>query len=315
MRVLVTGGSGFIGSHLVCRFAELGWEVHAPHRGSALPWRLADVSRAGKVVMHPDSSLEDAEMSLSLVESIKPEAVVHAAAYGVQADEQHAPSAFAANTYGTALMAEACRRANVGRLVILGTGLEYEGSDHPLDEKAPLKPYTLYGATKASGWMLADFYSRQYGLGLTTLRAFNIFGPRENIRKLVPHVISCALRSRPVTLDSNLEERDFLYVGDLVEVVVMAAEERLPAGEVFNVCSATPVNVRGVAERILQMMDCGAVLETDVGSHAREQRPSLVGTNEKLRSFGWTPKWSLDDGLRATIAWYRENQDSLECAE
>jgi nucleoside-diphosphate-sugar epimerase len=305
--VLLTGASGFIGSHIASRLVVGGWHVVAPTRGKGIPWRLRDIDGPGHLEVVEGWDITHWSAVADLVRTCRPEAVVHAAAYGVAAEEEDPADMVAVNALGAAALADAAASVGCRSFVYLGTAIEYGPSDDPLAESSPLEAANLYGVTKSAGWLLADFYRRHRELPLVTLRPFNAYGPKETVTKLVPHVICSALRGESVRLTSGEQVRDFLFVDDVASAVELALTGALEAGGTYNVASGMGTAVRDLGARILELMANPVPLHVGALAPARGGYPRLVGNATRLGQMGWRPRVTLDEGLRRTIAWYRAN--------
>lgn len=301
--VLVTGGSGFIGSHVVDRFVAGGWHVHAPCMERGWPWRLEHLRQSPQLTHSQDWDVTDPSTVLDTITSIRPDVVVHAAAYGVHAQEANPFQSMSVNILGTGNLLEAAARSEVPRFVQIGSALEYSLTEDALTEQTALAPDTLYGATKAAASLLVGHYHDYRNLSTVVLRLFSCFGPREAPSKLIPYVITTALAGGEISLTSGEQLRDFLYVQDAVDAIVAAASGRLDGESVYNVSSGQLVRVRDVANRIVNLVGAGTI--SDI-AHAplRPQRAVLRGSPTALMQRGWEPRIPLDEGLRATIDWY-----------
>ena len=305
--ILVVGGSGFIGSNLARAALEAGWNVVVPCRATATPWRLTGIA-SSRLSIRTGWDLNSSDHVFDLVSEIRPQVVVNAAAHGSHSSERNVTPMFLTNVTATATLAEACRIGGAQRLILLGSVLEYETASHALSEDDPLAPETLYGLTKSLSAQIGDYYHRHQGLAVTELRLFNIYGPWDDPRKLIPYVVTRALAGEDIDLTSGTQQRDFVFVEDVVRIVLAAAVDELPSGRPFNVCSQNPIAVAEVARRILKLTNsrsslcCGEV--TDRG----DERDVVTGCNARLREFHLAPSFSLDDGLQATIRWYQDDQ-------
>jgi UDP-glucose 4-epimerase len=322
-RVLITGASGFIGSHIVDRLLDLGYEVIAVHRRAAekIPLRLRDASRRGATLV-PEVDLRDCAAIRRALCAARPDAVIHAAAAGVQQQLQHDPVAVAeANVCAATALIEACSAVSLRQFVWLGTAYEYAPDEIPITELRPLRPPTLYGAVKAAAWQIADYYHRAIGLPLVTLRVFPCYGQRESASKLIPFIIGRVLRSQPLDLLTPDYQRDFLHVSDLTDAVALALSGAIAPGEVYNVASSQSLAVRDVAAAVCRIVGVPLVMRQTPGDRLPHLNrvlgnpPTLVGDASRLRALGWQPRIPLDIGLTKTIEWYRNHVDDWEAGE
>ena len=237
-RVLVTGGAGFIGSHVVDAYVEAGLDV-------VVVDNLATGSRAN---LNPAARLYEVDIrdgaALDRVfEAERPEIVSHQAAQAsVRASMEDAPRDAAINILGSVNVLEACRKHGVRKLIYAATGGAAVGEPKylPVDEDHPVAPVDVNGITKHAAEELHLLYGEQYGLRASVVRLTNVFGPRQRLRDefqgFLPIFIWRALLDQPISLfGDGAQERDCLYVDDVVDCLVRCALSGDAAGEVFNV--------------------------------------------------------------------------------
>jgi nucleoside-diphosphate-sugar epimerase len=313
--ILITGASGFIGSHLVRNLAATGATVvgtcTAPHRAH----RLRDLP-PNCVLAVADVRDPDALESLFAVHRF--DTVFHLAACGVSAGTGNPSEVTAVNTLGSMNVARTAMRFGVSRFVYCGSGLEYETLDIPVDESTALSSPNLYGASKAAGWLLLDYLRRVEGLPLTTIRPFTVFGPAESETKLIPCVIDKALRREPIKLTAGTQIRDYVYVEDVVDALLLAATSDQALGRVFNIGTGPrgARTIRAIVETTLDLI--GAPRSLCRFGEARRHRPdppSLVSDPSRaVIQLGWMPRVSLEEGLLRTIHSMTRNSISIAAA-
>lgn len=320
-RALVTGAGGFIGSHLAERLVRDGYAVRALLRYSSRgdPGNLAhagaDVRGEIETVY---GNVEDPSLTRAAVRDCQ--IVLHLAAlvgipYSYTAPEQYV----ATNVTGTLNILEAARAASVRRVVCVSTSEVYGTARYvPIDEMHPLQAQSPYAASKIGAEKLAQSYGLSFGLPVTVVRPFNTYGPRQSARAVIPTVIVQMLTRDEIRLGSLSPVRDFSYVEDTVAGLVAAAEADVPPGEVFNLGSGQGVTIGETVARCLHL----AHLDRPVAFAAERARPEpsevreLVCDATRARAtFGWQPKWTLDEGLRATIEWIRGHLDRYRPSE
>jgi UDP-glucose 4-epimerase len=299
-RVLVTGGSGFIGAHLVRRLLDLDCDVVAQVRRQSDRWRIAEVADSLELVQADLAALEPDTLAAALAGV---EVVFHLAAAGVHpAAEEDAPAIVQTNVVGTLRLLEAARSAGVTRFVNCGSCFEY-GPGADLDEDAPLLPVTEYGASKAAAGLLAHAFARRHGLPVVTLRPFTVYGPREAPHRLIPHVIRGALRDERIELTGGAQARDFVYVDDAVDAFIRAAVVAEAAGGTFNVATGEPVTVREVVLAILELTGSVGVPVFGGLGYRPTDAPVLSGSPRRASEvLGWRASTPLAAGLQRTIA-------------
>jgi NAD dependent epimerase/dehydratase len=312
-KALVTGAGGFIGSHLVERLVSEGASVRAfvrytsRHDVGWLSESPKDVLREVEIVA---GDLRDPDAVDRAVDSCP--IVFHLGALiAIPYSYLHPVEVAETNIMGTINVLKACDRNHVDRLVHTSTSEVYGTARRvPIDEDHPLQGQSPYSASKIGADKLAESFRCAYRLPVVTVRPFNTFGPRQSARAVIPAVITQAL-SRSVIKLGNLETiRDFTYVADTVEGFVKAAETPHVEGKVLNLGTGSEISIGALVERILRLTGSSAMIEVDPVRLRPEASEvlRLVSDNAQARAaLGWTPRTSLDDGLRLTIDWIREH--------
>jgi NDP-hexose 4,6-dehydratase len=311
----VTGAEGFIGSHLVERLVRRGYRVKAMvlyNMWSSAGWlETLDPGIAGEVdVVFGD--VRDPATVIQLVEGAS--VVYHLAAIGSVPYSYSAPRSFIdTNTIGTMHVLEAVRACQTPRLVHTSTSETYgTARTVPISESHPLQSQSPYAASKTAADKLAESYHLSFGLPVVTLRPFNTFGPRQSTRAVIPQIITqLATGSRQLMLGALAPARDFCYVPDTAAAFVTLGEAPASAviGELFNCGPGDDIAIGKLAEDIARLMGAPA----DIVEDPKRLRPKdsevmrLVCDATKLRErTGWRPQYTRDEGLRETIAWYRD---------
>jgi nucleoside-diphosphate-sugar epimerase len=305
--VLVTGGSGFIGSAIVRGMSAAGHEVVAPYRPTDVPPRLAEI--AAKVRLAPGVSITNGEGLDRLLEATRPSWVVHAAAAGVRPGTADAATMTDVNVGGTVRVLESAIRHGVSRMILLGSGFEYRPSEAPLGEDAPVGPTTIYGASKAAASVMATQYRDFEGAEVTVVRLFSVYGPRESPGRFVANAITKALEGAPIDMSSGAQVRDYLYVGDAAEAVIrlLSMAERPPAA--VNVVGPERHSLREVAETVVELTGNRSVVRAGARAPNPGDRSTFLGNGDLLdRVLGWRPARGLRSGLSDTIDWYDRNR-------
>jgi UDP-glucose 4-epimerase len=298
VKVLITGGAGFIGSHLADRLLARGDDVlvidnfaTARHDNLGEHERLTVVE--GSIV---DKALVDETFS-----SFGPEVVAHAAASYKDPDDW--PEDSATNAVGTANVVKASRAAGIGRLVYFQTALCY--GLHPLEQpitlEHPLRPEeSSYAISKTAG----EYYVRLSGLDWVSLRLANAYGPR-NVSGPLPTFFSRLTNGQSVfVMDTR---RDFIYVQDLIDLVVAVVDGQGEGGA-YHASSGSDFSIKELFDATVRALELDPAPEVEV----RERNPDdtytiLLDPSRTQADFGWSPKTPLEDGVAAAIAYYRDH--------
>ncbi len=303
--ILVTGASGMVGANLVRRLAARGDRVSVLVRPPGNAIRLDGL---GDELVRVTGDIADRRSVLDAVEQTQPDVVFHLAATAFNPPTADAARHVEVNALGTLYLLEALRGATATRLVYTGSAAVY-GEGAALREDRRLAPATLLGAGKACAAILVDTYRRLHGLDAVELRLFTPYGPWERPGRLIPGAILSALDGRDMEIGDGRQKRDYVYIDDAVDALLLAAGRPGPVDAVYNVCSGQGVPVREVAETVLRLL--GDPVRLLVG--ARPTRPDeiweLSGDPAAARDgLGWTARTGLEDGLGRTIEWFRENR-------
>jgi dTDP-glucose 4,6-dehydratase len=310
--VLVTGGAGFIGSHLVdALLARSAARVTVLDRLSVGGSRANLEQHDGDprfTFVHGD--VNDAALVQQLVGGV--DAVIHAAAEShVDRSIDEARGFLESNLMGTQSVLEAVRAKGVRMLMIstdevYGAGARQGGS---FDEDAPIAPRSPYAASKAAADLLCAAYRTTYGVDVTVVRGTNAYGPRQ-IERVIPTYTICALEGLPVPVYANGEERrEFLHVHDWARAALTVLDRGEP-GVLYNIGAGTELSNLELAERIVELVgvsDDLIAFVTDRPGH--DFRYGVLA--DRLLGLGWQPSVSFDDGLANTVEWYRDHRDWL----
>lgn len=297
-RVLVTGASGFIGSHLAECLLARGDSVVCLQHNEALP----DFLQQAEVVK---ADLGDARAIESAMEGAS--SVFHIGGIASVADCVASPAtACLVNTVGTLNIVEAARRTGAGPVILLSTSHVFGRPVRlPITEDHPLAPLSVYAASKLAADVLALGYFRSFGLPVTIIRPFNIYGPRQRTGAVIPSIIDQALSIGSVHVHDTTPKRDFLFVRDVVEALLIAEETPSAAGKEILLASGKPVSIGAVVREILTIVSGTA--PRDAGDESAEDSADCIygSPATAYELLGWTPRTDLQSGLNQTINWWR----------
>jgi CDP-glucose 4,6-dehydratase len=317
-RVLLTGGHGFVASHLARALVERGDAVTvldlAPPPLSGLA--LQGIESEVELVV---SDLRDARQVGATVEASEFDTVFHLAAQTLVGRAMADPTpTFETNVRGTWTLLEACRRADVPAVVVASSDKAYGPSEVlPYREDMQLRPASPYEASKAAADAIALSYRPAYGLPVAVTRFANVYGGGDlNFSRLIPEAIAAVLDGRrPQIRSDGSPERDFLYVDDAVSAY-LAVEHAVGAGgpgagEAFNAGGESPHSVAEVLETIAAVAGSGLDPEYHGAGNPAGEIDRQYVDSAKLRGLtGWSPAVSLRDGLIRTLDWYRDHREA-----
>jgi UDP-glucose 4-epimerase len=310
MRYLVTGGAGFIGSHIVSALLEQGESVRVldnfstgkreniaalknsfdSHQLEVLEGDIRDPSRVGEAVRGV-------------------EIIFHEAAFvSVPQSMDEPQECFDVNLTGTSLLFDAARKAGVRRAVVASSAAVYgESESLPLVEEMPLQPKSPYAVSKRVNEMYAELFTNSFGFEVVALRYFNVYGPRQRPDSMyaaaVPLFVRQLLHDKPITIfGDGSQTRDLINVRDVVHANLIASEHPAAAGRVFNICT-------GIETRLLDLLDVlfdlfpNAPAPEFAAPRAGDVYRSVGSPQKAANGIGFGAQVSLADGLKETLEW------------
>jgi dTDP-glucose 4,6-dehydratase len=311
MRLLVTGGAGFIGSNFI-RHMLAGHSDDTIINLDKLTYagnleNLRDIERDSRYRFVQGDIGEQSVVSELMAES---DAVVHFAAESHVDRSIEDPSVFIqTDVVGTYVLLEAARARGIERFLHVSTDEVYGPSadDQRFTEDSPFRPRSPYAASKAGGELLSRSFAETYGLPVLIARPANNIGPRQYPEKAVPLFITNALDDQPLPLYADgLQVRDRMYVADHCEALDLLLRDGVP-GEAYNIAAGNERTNLDVAEAVLDMLEKPRSLIRFVEDRpGHDQRYAMDGG--RLRALGWEPKHAFEEALQTTVQWYRDNR-------
>jgi UDP-glucose 4-epimerase len=305
MRVLVTGGAGFIGSHLVDRLVERGDEVTV----------FDDLSTGRREFVAPEAHFVELDITGAGLDEAyaqaRPEAVLHLAAQkNVRLSLRDPQFDAEANVVATVRLLDLAQRHGARQFVFASTGGAIYGNadELPTPETADVRPISPYGVAKRAAELYLGCYQRLYGLRGAAVRYANVYGPRQlrgSEAAVVPSFLEALLDGRaPRIFGDGEQTRDFVFVDDVVSASLAALDYEGPDG-VFNVGTGAETSVNELFRRLADLSGVGGVAEHGEPIPG-EVRRSAISPEKPGRMLGWRPAVSLHAGLSRTLAWFTE---------
>ncbi|ABB14785.1 dTDP-glucose 4,6-dehydratase [Carboxydothermus hydrogenoformans] len=308
MKILVTGGAGFIGSAFVRKYAydhELIIVDKLTYAGD-----LRRIEEVRDRIKFYKADVADKTAIEEIFDKEKPEAVVHFAAESHVDRSIQDPTPFIeTNVKGTQVMLDASRKYGIEKFVHISTDEVYGelGKEGQFTEESPLRPNSPYSVSKAAADMLARAYHRTYGLPVIVARPCNNYGPWQYPEKLIPVVIKKALNNEPIPVyGQGLNVREWLYVDDCIEAVYLLLQKGKP-GEAYNIGSGEEKGNIEVVKEILRILGKPESLITFVEDRpGHDFRYSLNSKKIKM-NYAWKHKVNFNEGIRFVIDWYKKH--------
>lgn len=302
--VLVTGGAGFIGSHLVRKLVVEGARVQVLLKKGEPRWRIQDLLEHLSVW---EADLADAASLQSIRAHVHPQVIFHLAAHvDVSQSWDIIHSMIQDNIVGTVNLLTVLRAAGYEKFVYASSSEEYGDAPAPLTEfqrEAPISPYSF---SKLSSTVFCQMAARTFNLPITILRLFPTYGPFQQGSMLIPAAIHDLFEKKEFRMTAGEQSRDFIYVDDVVEAFFLIAMAKHEKGEVFNVGSGKPRKVKDVVELIKQYIgDAVIVMRGAIPCRTGEGNACYCDNSKIRRLTGWSPRVPLEEGLRITVEWYK----------
>lgn len=306
-RYLVTGATGFVGSWIARALVEKGEHVSILVRDKKLNWRLTDI--ADKLFIY-ECDLVSPRLS-ETIDQIKPSVVLHLAAQGaLPASSNTISQLFDTNVNGLINLLHAVKHYPIKKFVNTGSSSEYGIKETPMKETDVLAPINDYGVTKSAATLYAQKFAKSEQMPLVTLRLFSPYGYYDDKKRLISYLIAQALQNQPISLSSQSNVRDFVYVADVVDAYLAAVKKAVTPGEIINIGSGKQHSVYDIVENIIALTKSSSELQWGtMPKQTRQIEPKLwqADITKAAKILDWEPAYPLEKGLQETISYYKEN--------
>jgi len=324
MRILVTGGAGFIGGHLAERFVRDGHDVVVlddmhPYYALGIKEHTVDLCRdladseGTGTYRFVEGDVRDADLVADLTAGV--DYVFHEAARAGVRDSVAEPRVYdEVNVDGTLNVLDAARAADVQRVVVASSSSVYGGREAylPFSEDDPTLPVSPYGASKLAGERYACAYHEVYDLPAVVLRYFTVYGPRMRPNMAISNFVSRCLNGQPpVVYGDGRQTRDFTYIDDVVAANRSLLATDAADGETLNVGSTDTIDIRTLAEEVRDLLAPDLELTYDE-RHDADAEHTHADTTKAQSLVGYEPSYTIREGVEAFVEWYRANRDWYE---
>ncbi len=319
-KVLITGASGFIGSHLVKKLVEKDANIITLSKTkNLLKSQIIPQSLIKKITSQQIGKIEDFKLQNKIIKNYNIDTIFHLAAQPIVEIGKSTPiNTFEVNIKGTWNILEAARQNNVDKIIIASTVHVYgDNPNLPYREEYFPKPSRPYETSKACADLLAQAYADSYNLPVEIPRFVNIYGPGDlNFSRLIPKTMKAILKGEQLKIWDIGSVRDFLYVDDAIEAYLMLVEKELPNKKrirVLNFGTGNPVKILDLVKKIFRLTKKEIEVEIESTPNVRinEIPKQYVSIDKAKNLLGWYPQTSLEEGLIKTFEWYKRNVKSF----
>jgi nucleoside-diphosphate-sugar epimerase len=302
-KVLLTGGTGFIGRHCLKPLLERGYDVHAVHL-KALKKTYLDVSWHKVDLLNPD------QVS-SLIDLVRPDQLLHLAWYTAPGKYWNSEKNFSWVNASMTLLQEFARRVGK-RVVMAGSCAEYDWRyGYCSEHVTPIAPSSIYGTCKNALHSMSQAFCKEFDLSLAWGRIFFLYGPHENPSRLVPSVIRSLLKSEEAKCSDGEQFRDFLHVQDAANALVSLLDSNVSGP--INIASGLPISIKDVVLNIAIQLNQYELVKLGALSLSKNEPSLLVGDVSRMtKEVGWGPEFNLDHGLKQTIDYWNKIHQANE---
>jgi len=310
--IFISGGTGFIGSHLSRRLVNESAEVSILARGNSSLDLISDIVK--KVRIH-NSEITDINYLLKIIKKTSPKIVFHLAArINAGSGFESLTSLIDVNLLGTINILKAAYEAgSVKKIVFIGTSDVYGSMEIPYSENSAVNPISAYAASKASAELFCRYLAAEYRIPLVILRPFIVYGEGQSPDMFIPQLIQSALKGKDFSMTGGEQTRDFLYINDFVDACIRAGLRKEAEGEIINVASGKEILLADVAEKIMSLLDNPVKIRFGALPYRENERWRVRADIKKAkRLLGWKPETSINEGLKKTIHCYENNRERLQ---
>ncbi len=306
-KILITGATGFVGANLARHFLKKGANISILKRRQSNLWRIKDIINQISIY---DANLMDYARIDKVVKRIKPDVILHTAAYGGYATQGNLSLIIKTNFDSTVNLLDSCLKRGFEFFINTGSSSEYGIKDSPMRESDLLEPVTLYGVSKAAASIYCQYVAKKHNLPIVTLRLFSPYGYFDDESRVISYIILSYLKNKTVNIFSPGSVRDFIFIDDVVASYEKALEiDSNYRTEIFNIGSGKQHTIEKLTGIITGAVDNSILV--------KYRKKSLSGIEPKVwvadisksdAELRWKPNFTINQGLKKTIDWFKENK-------
>ena len=298
-KILITGAGGFIGRHLLHQLQTCGAQISTISRNhNNFPQEIEQYA----------IDIKDTHAVNECLQMCQPDHIFHLAAYKERDESIQAfYSSVETNVIGTLNLFSAAKDVtSVQSIVTLGTAEEYGNNTPPFDEKLRESPVTPYSFSKLCVSHMGELFFHLYNLPVIIVRPTLAYGPAQGTDMFLPSLVTSLLEDKQFNMTMGEQTRDFVYITDLVEALILASRNTNAQGQIINIGSGVPIKLADIAEKIEKMVGKKGLIKLGGKPYRKnEVMEYYVDVKKAEEIMGWKAKTSIEDGLKETIAYYR----------
>jgi nucleoside-diphosphate-sugar epimerase len=305
-RVILTGATGFVGANLARRLLNDGHEVHLLVRSNHNAWRVEEIRSNVRIHI---LDFQDSAAVASTISKIKADWIFHLAAHGAYSWQNDIRRIFDTNLYATINLLDACLKTGFEAFIHTGSSSEYGIKDHAPHEREWADPNSPYACAKTAATVYCRHAAQANNAHIVTLRLYSAFGPYEDSNRLIPKLIEYGLRGEFPPLANPQIARDFIYVDDVCDICVIAAEKRTEnLGAIYNIGTGIQTSLYQATQIAQRIMQIGAQPKWETMPSRMWDTTIWVADNQKVQSeLGWAPRHTFEQGFSMTVNWYQSH--------
>ena len=321
-KFMVLGSNSFSGSHFCKHLIDEGCEVLATSRSAEfadvfLPYKWAGIPNSDLSFVQLDLNKDEHQFS-RLISSFRPDYIVNFAAQSMVAESWDAPTDWVETNVGalTRIIESLKKYDGLEKFVHVTTPEVYGSNSNLISENHPFNPSTPYAVTRAAGDMMLQVFHEKYGLPVVFTRAANVFGPGQQLYRIIPRVIMACMTGDRFTLDGGgASTRSFIHIQDVCTATLELARSAKP-GDTFHISNDSFITIRGLVEKIIKKAGKSFDEIACLGPERKGKDGAYLLSSEKLKSeFDWQPRVSLDEGIDQVFSWIEANIETLRNLE
>jgi len=303
--VLITGASGFIGSHLARRLVREGARVTALVFPDCPRTRLSDIEE--KIAIYP-VDIRDGSTLMKLMEKIKPRKIFHLAGItSVDRSPSKLDRTLSVNLGGTLNLLRALARIEYDAFICTCTAEAYGKNQPPFREEMALDPQSPYSLSKAAATLACKTWANSFGARVTVLRLFLVYGPGQEEERFLPHLIKSGLTQQPLRMTPGEQTREYTYIDDVIDSFLLAAEKGRGRGEVINIGTGREISLRDLVTMVESILGRPVVRSGEPLPYRKNEIWRIIGDHSRAaEELKWHAVTDLEIGLKKTIDWYRK---------